>query len=43
MMPWVKGWGADVEVLQPEWMREEIFADAVEQIRIYDSGRKKDQ
>jgi CRISPR-associated endonuclease/helicase Cas3 len=24
MLPWVRGWGADVSVIQPEWMRNEI-------------------
>jgi CRISPR-associated endonuclease/helicase Cas3 len=24
MLPWVRGWGADVRVIQPEWMRNEI-------------------
>lgn len=35
MMPWIKGWGANVEVLQPQWIRDEILADAQEQIKIY--------
>jgi CRISPR-associated endonuclease/helicase Cas3 len=24
MMPWIRGWGADVEVLEPENLREAI-------------------
>lgn len=35
MMPWVRGWGADVEVLQPEWMREAMMAEAKELIGVY--------
>ncbi len=28
MMPWLRGWGADVEVLQPEGLREELAMEA---------------
>jgi len=24
MMPWIRGWGADCEVLQPQWLREKV-------------------
>src|SRR6185436_2618618 len=24
MLPWIRGWGADVEVLEPEWLRKEL-------------------
>lgn len=27
MMPWIRSWGAEAEVLQPEWLRQEIEAD----------------
>lgn len=35
MMPWVRGWGSDVEVIEPQWMRDEICADAKELVKIY--------
>lgn len=35
MLPWVRGWGADVEVLAPEWMREEISSDVARLSEIY--------
>ncbi len=28
MLPWIRGWGADVEVLRPEGLREELKAEA---------------
>lgn len=36
MMPWVRGWGADVEVLEPVWMREEIIKEVRELKELYD-------
>lgn len=27
MMPWIRGWGADVEVIEPVWLRELVIAD----------------
>jgi CRISPR-associated endonuclease/helicase Cas3 len=27
MLPWVRGWGADVEVLEPEELREKVLGD----------------
>ncbi len=43
MMPWVRGWGADVEVLKPQWMRDEISNEAKELMEIYfgDNTRSK--
>ncbi len=35
MMPWVRGWGADVEVLAPASMREEIGTAAKEMAKMY--------
>jgi CRISPR-associated endonuclease/helicase Cas3 len=28
MLPWIRGWGADVEVVAPRWLREEIEREA---------------
>lgn len=35
MLPWVRGWGSDVEVLEPRWMRDEIGQEVLELARIY--------
>jgi len=35
MLPWVRGWGADVEVVKPEGMRREIEREARRLIRQY--------
>jgi predicted DNA-binding transcriptional regulator YafY len=36
MQPWIRSWGAQVEVIAPEWLRERIANDlllAAEQYR----------
>ena len=36
MQPWIRSWGAQVEVIAPEWLRERLAADlqqAAEQYR----------
>ncbi len=35
MLPWIRSWGADVEVLEPEDIREQIAAEAAATARIY--------
>jgi CRISPR-associated endonuclease/helicase Cas3 len=35
MKPWIRGWGADVEVLEPRWLRSEIGAEAAQTARLY--------
>jgi predicted DNA-binding transcriptional regulator YafY len=35
LMPWVRSWGTDVEVLSPDWLRAEIAADALRTARLY--------
>jgi CRISPR-associated endonuclease/helicase Cas3 len=35
MVPWIRGWGADVEVLAPEEVRDSIGAEARRLARIY--------
>ncbi len=35
MLPWVRGWGADVEVLEPDWVREELSKTATKLNRQY--------
>ncbi|GIV76691.1 MAG: hypothetical protein KatS3mg050_1085 [Litorilinea sp.] len=28
MVPWIRGWGADCEVMEPTWLRQELAAEA---------------
>ncbi len=35
MLPWVRGWGADVEVLEPEGLRNALKQEAQELVRLY--------
>lgn len=35
MMPWVRGWGADVEVISPEAMRNELIEESCELMKLY--------
>jgi predicted DNA-binding transcriptional regulator YafY len=41
MMPWVRGWGSDCEVLAPEEMRAEIQAEARRLIELYGEDQQK--
>ncbi len=41
MLPWIRGWGADVEVLEPENIRQQIAAEAETTARLY--GRNPDE
>lgn len=41
MLPWIRGWGADVEVLSPDWLRQEIANDAERTVRLYGRGGRK--
>ncbi|RME73375.1 MAG: WYL domain-containing transcriptional regulator [Chloroflexi bacterium] len=38
MKPWIRGWGADCEVLAPEWLREEIAIELRQAAGIYAGG-----
>lgn len=38
MLPWVRGWGADVEVLEPEEMRKVVMRDAQKMTILYQMG-----
>lgn len=40
MKPWIRGWGPDVEVLEPDWLRSEIASEAAQTARIY--GQQSD-
>ncbi len=35
MVPWIRGWGADVEVLEPEGMREAVAEEARKMVEVY--------
>jgi CRISPR-associated endonuclease/helicase Cas3 len=35
MLPWIRGWGADVEVLAPQALREELIAESHRLARLY--------
>jgi CRISPR-associated endonuclease/helicase Cas3 len=35
MLPWIRGWGADVEVLEPGWLREEVKGHVWEMVQNY--------
>ncbi len=37
MLPWIRGWGADVEVLAPEALRKMMHNDAIRFIHLYGS------
>ena len=40
MLPWIRGWGADVEVLEPDWVREQIARDAEAAALLYGRDSK---
>ena len=35
MLPWIRGWGADCEVLEPEGLRDQVAADIRRQASLY--------
>lgn len=39
MLPWIRGWGADVEVLEPESMRDELVKEAEKMAKLYREGK----
>jgi len=43
MLPWVRSWGADVEVLEPNKMRQQIAAEAAATARLYGSVNQHDE
>lgn len=38
MMPWLRGWGADCEVLEPKELREKFCVEAQRLVEIYSKG-----
>lgn len=39
MLPWIRGWGADVEVLAPVWVREHLADEVRRMMLAYDVGK----
>lgn len=35
MLPWIRGWGADVEVLRPDWLRDMLIGEAKRMAELY--------
>jgi len=35
MLPWIRGWGADCEVLEPQELREKMIGELRRQMRVY--------
>jgi len=35
MLPWIRGWGADVEVVEPPSLRERMMGEARRLARVY--------
>jgi CRISPR-associated endonuclease/helicase Cas3 len=42
MLPWVRGWGADVEVLAPAEMRAEVRRNVREMAKVYQVAQQKE-
>lgn len=42
MLPWVRGWGADCEVVEPEGLREELMREAKRLARVYKISQEQD-
>ncbi len=38
MLPWIRGWGADCEVLTPDWLRKKVAREVSEMMRMYGVG-----
>lgn len=38
MLPWIRGWGADCEVLAPDWLRKKMEREVREMMRVYEVG-----
>jgi hypothetical protein len=38
MLPWIRGWGADCEVLEPQELREQVLGEIRRQMRAYGAG-----
>jgi CRISPR-associated endonuclease/helicase Cas3 len=43
MLPWIRGWGADVEVIAPKDLRTQIAAEAVRTAQLYNQSTDKSE
>jgi len=43
MLPWIRGWGADVEVLEPQELRNELKQEVIKFLQIYQIADLEDQ
>jgi CRISPR-associated endonuclease/helicase Cas3 len=41
MLPWIRGWGADVEVLAPPWLRKTLEAEVQKMAKVYGVSEMK--
>ena len=39
MLPWIRGWGPQVEVLSPNWLRQQVMEDLCRAVTLYENGR----
>jgi CRISPR-associated endonuclease/helicase Cas3 len=35
MLPWIRGWGADCEVLAPPWLRQRVKEEVERMYNLY--------
>ncbi len=40
MYPWIRGWGRDVEIIAPQWLREEFISELRAMWRMYEPGER---
>jgi predicted DNA-binding transcriptional regulator YafY len=38
MLPWIRGWGPQVEVLSPTWLRQQVSEDLRQAVAMYDNA-----
>jgi len=42
MLPWIRGWGSDVEVAEPDWLREELKNHARKLAQLYQTATQQE-
>ncbi|MEF3274679.1 MAG: CRISPR-associated endonuclease Cas3'', partial [Chloroflexus sp.] len=43
MLPWIRGWGADCEVVRPEWLRNKLVKEIQTMAQMYGMVNRSDQ
>jgi CRISPR-associated endonuclease/helicase Cas3 len=38
MLPWIRGWGPQVEVLAPAWLRQQVSEDLLRAVAMYENA-----